>query len=237
MCPACVLEFGLIGLDSEADAPEDSAPVGRIFGDFELLEEVAAGGMGVVYRARQRSLNRIVAVKMIRAGHLARAADIRRFRTESEAAAKLQHPNIVAVHEVGEHDGQHYFSMDFVDGPSLDQLVREHPLPPADAARCVKTVAEAIHFAHDHGVLHRDLKPSNVMLGADGTPRVMDFGLAKLLVEDSEATQTGVVMGSPGYMPPEQALGKAGEITVRFSTGAIVPRYEALYERVIGASP
>ncbi len=237
MCPACVLEFGMTGFAATA-AIADSSVAGRgdgqVFGDYELLEELAAGGMGVVYRARQRSLNRIVAVKMIRAGHLAPAADIKRFQTESAAAAKLQHPNIVAIHEVGECDGQHYFSMEYVEGRSLAELVREHPLPPAEAARLVQAVAEAIDFAHARGVLHRDLKPSNIMVGPDGQPRVTDFGLAKLLVEDVALTQTGAVLGSPGYMPPEQALGRAAEISVRsdvYALGGI------LYELITGRPP
>jgi hypothetical protein len=136
----------------------------RYFGDYELLTEIARGGMGVVYKARQVSLNRIVAVKMILAGQLAGPDDVRRFRTEAEAAAQLQHPNIVAIHEVGEHEGQHYFSMDYIEGTSLAALVRENPLPAKQAAAIVKTVAEAIHYAHQKDIMDRDLKPSNVLL-------------------------------------------------------------------------
>ncbi len=245
MCPACVLEFGLTGFDesfARSEPPTVAPPTsagaatGRPhgFGDYDLLEELAGGGMGVVYRARQRSLGRIVAVKMIRAGHLAAADDIRRFQMEAAAAAQLQHPNIVTIHEVGACDGQHYFSMEYVEGRSLAELVREHPLPPLDAARHVQAVAEAIDFAHARGVLHRDLKPSNIMVGPDGQPRVTDFGLAKLLVEDATLTQTGAVLGSPGYMPPEQALGRAAEISVRsdvYALGGI------LYELITGRPP
>ncbi|HKI33195.1 MAG TPA: protein kinase [Gemmataceae bacterium] len=148
----------------EAPAPSPAPGTVRYFGDYELLEEIARGGMGVVYRARQVSLNRIVALKMILSGQLASEEDVQRFRLEAQTAAALQHPNIVAIHEVGEHDGQHYFSMDFVEGKSLADLVRDNPLPPEQAARWVRTVAEAIQYAHQRGVLHRDLKPSNVLI-------------------------------------------------------------------------
>src|SRR5439155_13841473 len=138
-------------------------PAFRRFGDYELLEEIARGGMGVVYRARQISLNRTVAVKMILVGQLASAADVKRFRAEAEAAANLQHPNIVTIHEVGEHDGQHYFSMDYVEGRSLADVIRANPLSAKQAAQVVKTVAEAVEYAHGRGVIHRDLKPSNIL--------------------------------------------------------------------------
>jgi serine/threonine protein kinase len=206
----------------------------RYFGDYELLEEVARGGMGVVFRARQVSLNRVVALKMILAGQLASAADVERFRVEAQIAAQLQHPNIVAIHEVGEHDGQHYFSMDFVEGKSLAELVREHPLPPAQAARYVKVIAEAIHYAHERGTLHRDLKPSNVLIDRFDQPRVTDFGLAKRVQSDSSLTATGAVIGTPGYMPPEQASaerGKLGPASDVYALGAV------LYELVTGRPP
>jgi len=177
----------------------------RPFGDYELLEEIARGGMGVVYKARQVSLNRVVALKMILAGQLASPADVQRFRTEAEAAAALQHPNIVAIHEVGQHDGQHYFSMDYVEGTSLAAVVRENPLSGKKAATFVKTIAEAIQYAHQEGILHRDLKPSNVLIDSTGQPRVTDFGLARRIEGGSELTGTGQVLGTPSYMPPEQA--------------------------------
>ena len=139
-------------------------PVGVRFGDYELLEEIGRGGMGVVYKARQRSLNRVVALKMILAGQFANREDIERFRAEAEAAAALQHPNIVAIHEVGEIGGQHFFSMDYADGPSLAAVVRENPLTACHAAEIVRVVAEAVHHAHERGVIHRDLKPSNVLM-------------------------------------------------------------------------
>ena len=153
----------------------------RHFGDYELLQEIARGGMGVVYRARHLKLERIVALKMILTGQLASKQIIQRFRGEVTAAALLHHPNIVAIHDVGIHDGQHYFSMDYVEGQNLSQLVGTQPLSSAKAARYVKLIAEAIHYAHRQGVLHRDLKPSNILVDANDQPRITDFGLAKRL--------------------------------------------------------
>jgi serine/threonine protein kinase len=206
----------------------------RYFGDYELLEEIARGGMGVVYKARQMSLNRPVALKMILAGELATPEARQRFRAEAEAAANLQHPNIVAIHEVGEHDGKQYFSMDFVVGKNLAEIVRGNPLPAERAAAYVKTIAEAIHFAHQRGTLHRDLKPQNVLIDADDRPRITDFGLAKRVEADSGLTRTGDVLGSPSYMPPEQAASQSAEIGPHsdvYSLGAI------LYELLTGRPP
>ena len=204
----------LSAAEAETLTPSDHhsavpAPLGKIryFGDYELLEEIAHGGMGVVYKARQISLNRIVALKMILAGQLATPADVQRFHAEAEAAAHLQHPNIVGVFEVGEHDGQHFFSMEFIEGQSLADLVRANPLPPARAAGYVAAVARGIHHAHEKGVLHRDLKPSNVLLDGRDQPRVTDFGLAKRIEGKSNLTATGAMLGTPSYMPPEQASG------------------------------
>jgi len=218
-----------------ADAP-GSHTLGtvRYFGDYELLEEIARGGMGVVFKARQVSLNRVVALKMILSGQLASDDDVARFRLEAQTAAALQHPNIVAIHEVGEHDGQHYFSMDFVEGKSLAEMVRDNPLPPEQAARWVRTVTEAIQYAHEHGVLHRDLKPSNVLIDPFGQPRVTDFGLAKRIDKDAGLTATGAVVGTPSYMPPEQASGQRGQMGPAsdvYSLGAV------LYELVTGRPP
>src|SRR6266511_5957225 len=177
----------------------------RNFGDYELLEEIARGGMGVVYKARQVSLDRIVAVKMILAGQFAGKQITQRFRGEATAAAVLHHPNIVAVHEVGVHEGQHYFCMDYVEGQNLAQLVGNRPLPARQAARYLKLLAEAIHYAHGQGILHRDLKPSNVLVEAStDQPRVTYFGLAKRLDVESSLTMSGQVLGSPHFMPPEQ---------------------------------
>lgn len=180
-------------------------PQGRVFGDYELLEEISRGSMGVVWKARQRSLNRIVALKAISAGVLATSEDVARFRSEAETVARIKHPNIISIYEIGEHEGSHFFSMDFVEGRSLDSLVHERPQPPREAAALMRTVAEAVHFMHQHGVMHRDIKPLNIMLDRWGRPMLLDFGLAKHLSDDRRLTQSGVVMGSPCYMAPEQA--------------------------------
>ncbi|HXJ58546.1 MAG TPA: tetratricopeptide repeat protein [Verrucomicrobiae bacterium] len=240
LCPACLIQDGLDALAQSFEPvtrqvrvtqTHSSVPQQRAFGDYELIEEIARGGMGVVYRARQLSLNRTVAVKLILSGQLAGPADVQRFRREAEAAANLQHPNIVAIHEVGEHQGHQYFSMDYVAGNNLAALVREGPLPAARAAGLVKTIAEAIHYAHTKGVLHRDLKPGNVLLDEHGQPRVTDFGLAKrlsdpeLATRNSELTVSGQVLGTPSFMPPEQALGKREQIGPAcdvYSLGAIL---------------
>jgi tRNA A-37 threonylcarbamoyl transferase component Bud32 len=194
------------------------------FGDYEIVEEIARGGMGVVYKARQVSLNRLVAVKMILSGQLASSEDVRRFRAEAESAANLRHPNIVAIYEVDEYKGQHYFSMEYVSGRSLAQMVREHPLSPEQAAKYVKTVAEAIHYAHGQGILHRDLKPSNVLIDEADQPRITDFGLAKRLGSDSGLTMSGMVVGTPSYMSPEQAMGRGdvGPATDVYALGAML---------------
>ncbi|MFO1501043.1 MAG: serine/threonine-protein kinase [Verrucomicrobiota bacterium] len=187
----------------------------RPFGDYELLEEIAQGGMGVVYKARQKSLDRIVAIKMLLFGPMASHAVIRRFRVEAVAAGGLHHPNIVTVHEVGLHDGQHFLVMDYVDGPNLATFVRHQPLPPPRAAAYAKTIAEAIHYAHGCGILHRDLKPSNILIGRNETLRVTDFGLARRIEGDSSLTLSGQALGSPSYMPPEQAAARQGKVSAR----------------------
>ncbi len=206
---------------------------GRTFGDYELLEELGRGGMGVVYKAVQKELKRTVALKMVLSGALSSDEDVQRFRIEAEAAARLNHANIVKVYEVGSVDGCHFFSMEYVNGPSLSQRLDDGPLSSHAAARYVLLIARAVHHAHRHGILHRDLKPGNILLDADDQPHVTDFGLAKKL-DDAGQTRTGSVMGTPSYMPPEQAAGRIRELGPHsdvYSIGAI------LYELLTGRPP
>ncbi len=206
-------------------------PTLRYFGDYELLEEIARGGMGIVYKARQTSLNRMVALKMILAGTFATPRDVARFQAEAEAAANLDHPHIVPVYEVGEHEGQQYFSMKFIEGGSL----ANHPRGEVKAeVQGLITIARAVHHAHQHGVLHRDLKPSNVLVDPKGDRHVTDFGLAKRLTDlDRSLTDPGQILGTPRYMSPEQAAGRK-DLTVAtdiYALGVI------LYERLTGQTP
>jgi serine/threonine protein kinase len=233
LCARCALG----ALETGASVAAESAATtksSRRFGDYELLEEVARGGMGVIYRARQLKLNRIVALKMILAGQFASRQEVLRFRSEAEAAAHLLHPNIVRIHETGEQDGHHYFSMDFVEGRTLSEIVRDGPLPAQRAAKYACRIAEAIHYAHLRGVLHRDLKPSNVVIDSNDEPRITDFGLAKRMRDDFGVTVTGQVLGSPNFMPPEQTSSKsgtAGPVSDVYGVGAI------LYHLLTGRPP
>jgi WD40 repeat protein/serine/threonine protein kinase len=217
-----------------AAAAESSTPAGLRFGDYLLEQEIAHGGMGVVYRARQLSLGRTVAVKLLLLGRYSSAESIERFRREAQSAAALRHPNIVAIHEIGEHEGQQFFSMDYVEGQSLAGAVRAGPMEPRRSAEVVAAIAEAIQFAHEQGVLHRDLKPSNVLLDAFGQVRITDFGLAKKLGGSSDLTLTGQVVGTPSYLSPEQAAGKLaalGPTSDVYSIGAL------MYELLTGRPP
>jgi tRNA A-37 threonylcarbamoyl transferase component Bud32 len=215
---------------TDATAPADDLPRVRYFGDYELLEVIARGGMGVVYKARQASLNRLVALKMILKGELATPRDVARFRAEAEAAANLDHPHIVPIFEVGEHDGQQYYAMRYVEGASLART------PRTDArteAQRMAVVAAAVHHAHRRGILHRDLKPSNILVDPAGTPLVADFGLAKRVDADRSLTDSGALVGTPRYMAPEQAAGRK-DLTVAadvYSLGVV------LYERLTGRTP
>jgi TolB-like protein/predicted Ser/Thr protein kinase/Tfp pilus assembly protein PilF len=230
LCTGCVLETALdIFPDTVAgvadpgradDLPGDKANalprakmaerVAKILGelgDYELLEEIGRGGQGVVFRARQKSLNRIVALKVIGLGQWATKAHLKRFRLEAEAAASLDHPCIVPIYEVGERDGQCYFSMKFIEGGQLDEVVKQTPMSVRQAVELIAKVARTVSYAHEHGILHRDIKPGNILLDAKGEPHLTDFGLARLVESESTVTRTLEVLGTPSYMAPEQAAG------------------------------
>src|SRR5437773_2342294 len=203
-------------------------------GDYELLEEVGRGGQGVVFRARQKSLNRTVALKVISLGQWASKAHLKRFRLEAEAAARLEHPGIVPIHEVGERDGSCYFSMKFVEGGQLDEVVRRAPMSIRHAAELIAKVARTAHYAHEHGILHRDIKPGNILLDAKGEPHLTDFGLARLVETESTVTRTLEVLGTPSYMAPEQAGAKnaaISSVTDIYGLGAV------LYQLLTGQPP
>ncbi len=229
LCPRCLLSGGFQWQDvlpPEDDEPAESLP--RRFGEYELQERLAEGGMGIVYRARHTGLHRTVALKMIRSGHFAGAEELRRFRQEARAAAHLDHPNVVPVYEVGEHEGMHFFTMKLAVGGCL--TVRG-PMPPRDAGTLLAKVARAVHYAHQHGVLHRDLKPSNILMESGDEPVVSDFGLARLTQEGADITLQGSVLGTPAFMAPEQARGACTTASDIYSLGAV------LYALLSGAPP
>jgi WD40 repeat protein/tetratricopeptide (TPR) repeat protein len=206
----------------------------RYFGDYELQKVLGEGGMGIVYKARQISLNRPVAVKMIKATRFVLEDDLRRFHNEAEAVAQLDHPNIVPIYEVGQFEDQHYFSMKLIGGGSLDKRLKDYMAQPRRAAELLEVAARAVHHAHQRGILHRDLKPANILLDAEGRPHITDFGLAKRVEGDSELTHSGAILGSPPYMAPEQASGTRGAVTIStdvYGLGAI------FYAMMTGKAP
>src|SRR5262245_40051647 len=248
VCRVCSLEAGLSLLEHEDNNAADptSTPCKRPgagarpakmlgdFGDFELLEEIGRGGQGVVYRAHQKSLNRTVALKVIGLGPWTTEAHLKRFRREAEAAASLDHPSIVPIYEVGDREGSCYFSMKFVEGGQLDEVVGRAPISIRQAAELIAKLARTVHYAHEHGILHRDIKPGNILLDAKGEPNLTDFGLARLVEGDSTITRTLEVMGTPSYMAPEQAAGEHTKISKEtdvYGLGAV------LYQLLTGHPP
>jgi serine/threonine protein kinase/tetratricopeptide (TPR) repeat protein len=252
LCTACVLETALgifpeaVAADEDRGSAEDIQPNNKIvrsesaaimlgqLGDYELLEEIGRGGQGVVFRARQKSLNRTVALKVISLGQWASKAHLKRFRREAEAAASLDHPGIVPIYEVGERDGSCYFSMKFVEGGHLDEVVRRVPRSIRQSVALIAQVARTVHYAHEHGILHRDIKPGNILLDVRGEPHLTDFGLARLVESESSVTQTLDVLGTPSYMAPEQAVGNNAAVsnaTDVYGLGAV------LYQLLTGHPP
>src|SRR2546430_4645640 len=236
LCAKCVLKIALaIPPDAPVAAGDDggsaenveanaaAAPRSKMsqrfaemlgeLGDYELLEEIGRGGQGVVFRARQKSLNRVVALKVISLGQWASKAHVKRFRREAEAAASLDHPGIVPIHEVGERDGSCYFSMTFVEGGQLEEVVSRRPISIRQAAELIERIARTVHYAHEHGILHRDIKPGNILLDGKGQPHLTDFGLDRLVESESTVTRTLEGMGTPSYMAPEQAVGNNAQLT------------------------
>ena len=251
LCTGCVLKAAVRTAADDCDFASDAEAIRETealeskkaahvggslgeFGDYELLEEIGRGGQGLVFRARQKSLNRVVALKVIGLGQWATKAHLRRFRREAEAAASLDHPGIVPIYEVGERDGSCYFSMKLIEGGQLDEVVRQKPLSLRQAAELIAKVARIVHHAHEHGILHRDIKPGNVLLDAQGKPHLADFGLARLIEAESTVTRTLDVMGTPSYMAPEQAIGNnadVGRATDVYGLGAV------LYQLLTGHPP
>src|SRR5438876_2802779 len=215
VCSVCLFRTGLVSLGDENDEAFEPtvARMLKDFGDYELLEEIGRGGQGVVYRARQKSLNRIVALKVIGLAHWATEAHVKRFRMEAEAAAHLDDPRIVPIYEIGERDGACYFSMKFIEGGQLDTITASEVMPLRKAAELMAKLARTVHYAHEHGILHRDIKPGNIMVDRKGEPHLTDFGLARLMETESTVTRTLEVLGTPSYMAPEQAAGNKARLT------------------------
>jgi predicted ATPase/serine/threonine protein kinase len=223
-----------LGFDDEKDEGQKRSQMQMEFGDYELLEEIGRGGQGVVYRARQKSLNRTVALKVIGLGQWASTPHLKRFRQEAEAAASLEHPQIVPIYEIGERDGSCYFSMKFVEGGQLDEVLKRESMSSRRAAELFVKIARTVQFAHEHGILHRDIKPGNILLDKHGEPYLTDFGLARLIEQESTVTNSFDVLGTPSYMPPEQAAGQAKELTPAadvYSLGAV------FYHMLTGQAP
>jgi serine/threonine protein kinase/tetratricopeptide (TPR) repeat protein len=229
-----LFKTGLSGpADENGETPTD-ARIPMHFGDYELLNEIGRGGQGVVYRARQKSLNRTVALKVIGLGRWASTPHLRRFRHEAESAARLEHPQIVPIYEIGEGDGSCYFSMKFVEGGELDEVVRREPMSTRRAAELLVKIARTVHFAHERGILHRDIKPGNILVDKNGEPHLTDFGLARLIEQESTITNSFDVLGTPSYMAPEQAAGRVKELTAAadvYSLGAV------FYQMLTGQPP
>jgi predicted Ser/Thr protein kinase len=223
------------GRSGSAPLAAEPAPPGALqVPGYDLLNQLGKGAMGVVYKARHRTLKRLVALKMIRSGVQAGDEEVARFRIEAEAVARLQHPNIVQIYEIGELDGQPFFSLELVEGGGLDRKLAGNPLPFREAAELLEVLARTVHFAHQQGIIHRDLKPQNVLLSKEGQPKVTDFGLAKQLDDDSNQTRSGSIMGTPSYVAPEQAAGRVKEVGPRadvYSLGAM------FYEFLTGRPP
>src|SRR6516165_427015 len=246
LCSVCLFDTGLAiltdslgGLNANGFGDNDSSStdVAELFSasdDYELLEEIGRGGQGVVYRARQKSPNSNVALKIIGISHERTKAHLKRFRLEAEAAARLNHPFVVPIHEIGQRKGRCYFSMGLVEGSRLDQIAKREPMSPRQATEVIAKLARTVHYAHQHGIIHRDIKPGNILLDTKGEPHLTDFGVARLLETENDATCTIEVSGTPSYMAPEQAHanhGHVGSATDVYGLGAV------LYQLLAGQPP
>ena len=237
LCVACLLETTLGTFHDSAVAGDDCRPPDMLneLGDYELLEEIGRGSQGLVYRARQKSLNRLVALKVIGLGRWATKGHIKRFRFEAEAAASLDHPNIVPIHEIGESDGSCYFSMQLIEGRRLDEAIRHEPMSTRRAAELIIKLAYTVHYAHKRGILHRDIKPGNILIDADGEPHLTDFGLARLVERENTISGATVeALGTPSYMAPEQAAGDAAQFS---SATDVYGLGSVLYHLLTGQPP